>query len=148
MMTKKLTCQKTDVGYLVRLMQGTRVTETLGAFFEEEGISAGVISAIGALEAVELGYFDRAARTYLRKTFSEIYELVSFTGNISLVDGVPFMHAHAILSNADYTPIAGHFFDATVAVTMEAYIQPFSVTITREPDETTGLKLLKLPHSR
>jgi predicted DNA-binding protein with PD1-like motif len=49
-----------------------------------------------------------------------------------------------VLGDPDYRPVAGHFFDGTVAVTMEIYITIFREKITRSPDEETGLNLLEL----
>ncbi len=143
-MEKGLTYQRVDDGYLVRLPKGAAVTTSLIEFLSEEHVYTGTLRAIGALQEVELGYFDLANKTYLRKSFPGIYELVSFSGNISLVDAKPFIHAHAILSDANFSPIAGHFFDATVAVTMEVHVSPVSQTISREIDPETELKLLKL----
>lgn len=143
-MEKGLTYQRVDDGFLVRLPKGAAVMTSLIAFLSEEHVHAGTLSAIGALQQIELGYFDLAKKTYLRKSFPGVYELVSFIGNIALVDETPFIHAHAILSDANFVPIAGHFFDATVAVTMEVHISPLSQSISREIDPATELKLLKL----
>ncbi len=141
---QQLPCTFLEVegGYLLRLMKGAPVMHTLEAFLARQEIYGGVISAIGALEAVELGYFHREKREYQRRKFSGVYELVSFTGNISRVEGKPFVHAHAVLSDAEYRPIGGHFFEGIVAVTVEAYIRRLSGNIRRTPDEETGLKLL------
>ncbi|RMG40749.1 MAG: DNA-binding protein [Methanobacteriota archaeon] len=131
-------------GFLLRIYPEYPVMATLQEFLEKEKIGAGSLTAIGALKEVELGYFYLNEKTYSRKKFEGIYELVSFIGNISIVEGKPFVHAHAVLSGPDYHPIAGHFFDGIVAVTMEVHLQPSSESITREDDTTTGLKLLKL----
>jgi predicted DNA-binding protein with PD1-like motif len=131
-------------GYILRLQRGARVMETLNKFIKAKKIAAGMISAIGAVEDVELGYFRLSDKQYLRKHFPDIYELVSFSGNISYVEGEPFVHTHAVLGDPDYRPVAGHFFDGTVAVTMEIYITVFKEKITRSPDDETGLKLLNI----
>ncbi len=143
-MEKGLSYQRVDDGFMVRLPKGSPVMTSLVDFLSEKHVYSGTLQAIGALQQIELGYFDLAKKTYLRKSFPGIYELVSFTGNINLVDEKPFIHAHAILSDANFIPIAGHFFDATVAVTMEVHISPVSQKISREIDPETELKLLKL----
>jgi predicted DNA-binding protein with PD1-like motif len=139
-----LTYRAVEGSYVVRLQRGSRVMETLNEFIKAKKIAAGVVSAIGAVEDVELGYFRLSDRQYLRKHFPDIYELVFFSGNISYVKGEPFVHAHAVLSDPDYRPIAGHFFDGTVAVTLEVYVTVFEEKITRSHDEETGLNLLDL----
>ncbi len=68
------------------------------------------------------------------------------TGNIALVDGKPFIHAHAVLSAMDdaLSCVGAHIKEAEVAVTLEVYLTPFASACTREYDEETGLKLLKI----
>lgn len=139
-----LTYRAVEGGYILRFQRGVRVVETLAKFIKAKKIAGGTVSAIGAVEDVELGYFRLSDKQYLRKHFPDIYELVSFTGNISYVEGEPFVHAHAILGDPGYRPLAGHFFDGTVAVTMEIYITVFKEKITRSPDVETGLKLLDI----
>jgi predicted DNA-binding protein with PD1-like motif len=140
----QLTCRVVEGGYLLRLQRGARVMETLLKFIKTKQIAAGVVSAIGAVEDVELGYFRLADKQYLRKHFSDIYELVSFAGNISYINNEPVVHAHAVLSDPGCQPVAGHFFDGTVAVTMEVFLRVFEEKITRSLDEETGLNLLDL----
>lgn len=131
-------------GYLLRLPRGARVMETLLDFIREKNIGGGALSAIGALEEVELGYFRLSDQQYLRKKLEGIYELVSFTGNLSYVDGQPMLHAHAVLGDPGFQTVAGHFFDGTVAVTLEVHLTVFSEKVARRRDEETGLNLLDL----
>ncbi len=130
-----------EQGYGIRLHKGEAVTQSLQAFFRKHRISTATLWAIGALEKVRLGYFDRQQKRYLEKEFPGVYELVGFTGNVSLVDGEPFLHAHAVLAGPDYVTFGGHFFEATVAVTMEVVLFTLPVTIQRKWDQETGLKL-------
>ncbi|MCB9088438.1 MAG: ribonuclease HI [Calditrichae bacterium] len=141
---ERLRYRAVEGGYLLRLQRGARVMETLNSFILRRQIAGGTVSAIGALEDVDLGYFRLSDRQYLRQNFPGIYELISFMGNISYVEGKPFVHAHATLGDEQYRPVAGHFFDGTVAVTMEIYIRTFSEKVVREADDETGLKLLAL----
>ncbi len=137
-----LSYRAVEGGYLLRLPRGARVMETLLNFIREKNIGGGAFSAIGALEEVELGYFRLSDHQYLRKKLNGIYELVSFSGNVSYVDGQPMVHAHAVLGDPDFQTVAGHFFDGAVAVTMEVYLTVFSDKIARRREEETGLNLL------
>ena len=100
------------------------------------------ISGIGALKEIELGYYDLHHKTYDRKTFADDYELLSFTGNITLKDGEYYPHIHVALGGPDYQVIGGHLFSATVAVTAELVITPLAKLPTRKFDEQTGLSLI------
>lgn len=136
--------QSVEGGFLVRLHRNEEVNETLTNFLKEQEIQGGIVSGIGAVEKVTLGYFDRDKKEYLRREFNEIYEVVSYQGNISYVDDEPFIHAHIILGDREYKTHAGHFFEGTVAVTMEIFIKAFGEKIIREADNDLQLNLLKL----
>jgi len=140
----RLDYRAVEGGYLLRLPRGARVMETLLDFIREKNIDGGALSAIGAVEEVELGYFRLSDHQYLRKKLNGIYELVAFSGNVSYVDGQPMVHAHAVLGDPGFQTVAGHFFDGAVAVTMEIYLTVFSDKIARRRDEETGLNLLDL----
>ena len=131
-----------DTGYVVRLDLNEEVIETLTNFVEKEGLAGGTISGIGALKDVTLGYFDPERKEYIKKTFPKEMELVQLTANITHVDGKPFIHAHAIVSGADYIARAGHLFSATIAITGEMFVLPTDTRIKRSLDPVTGAKLM------
>lgn len=136
--------KKLDLGYFIRLERGEFVMRSLLEFLAKKQIQGGVVNGIGALEHVIIGYFDLSKKEYLQKKFSEIYEVVSFQGNISLVDNKPFVHTHIVLGDRNYHPHAGHFFEGKVAVTMELFVHVFEKALKRQSDQLTSLNLLKL----
>jgi predicted DNA-binding protein with PD1-like motif len=131
-------------GVVLRLDRGEMVTGTLEDFLNREEIRGGTVTGLGGVEKVELGYYDLASRTYRRKRVEGIVELVTYSGNISVLDGRSFIHAHAVVSGPDFTPFSGHFFDARVALTGEFIIRPASWSIERRHDDATGLNLMNL----
>lgn len=131
-------------GYLVRCDIDDEVVSTLTRFAAENKISSGTVIGIGALKDVVLGYFDLAKKEYLRKEFSGIYELLSLSGNFAKLNSETILHCHAVISDADYNVTGGHLFSGVIAVTGEFYIRPGSGIIKREPDEFTGLNLIKI----
>jgi len=129
--------------YLVVLERGEKVIESLTQFAAEKELLGASISAIGAVENAELGAYVLSKKEYIRKTFSEeIYELIQFTGNLSLKQGKPYIHAHATLGRHDFSVFGGHFFEATVGVAFEADIRPLGVMPTRHHDEKIGLDVI------
>lgn len=136
----------TERGYLITLSRGEKVREALTALCKKEGIFSGVFHAIGAVEDAEIGYYDLSTRSYFFKTFREAMEVASMIGNVAEVDGAPFLHIHAALSKMDESLacVGAHIAEATVAVTLEVFLTPFSVPVKRVYDEETGLKLLSL----
>lgn len=131
-------------GFLVRLFRDEKVTETLLVFIKEKEILGGSITGIGAIEGVTLGYFDRNKKQYVQREFNDVYEVVSYKGNISYVKNEPFIHAHILLGDGEFQSHAGHFFEGTVAVTMEIFVRITNDKIVREKDNDLQLNLLRL----
>jgi len=137
--------QKFTGGYLIRLERGEEVTEALTKFLAEKGIHAGTVTGLGGVGDAELGFYDLPNKTYLRKKFPGNLELVSYLGNITLVEGKPFIHAHAVISGLDYAAHSGHFFGARVTITGEFVVRPEDWEVKRSADDYSGLKLMDIP---
>lgn len=138
--------RKTEKGYIIKLVRGEELITTLTAFCDERGIQAAVFQGIGAIERVQIGYYDLNTREYFFKQEEGIFEVASMQGNVALVDGKPFIHAHAVLSRCDETLscIGAHIKEAYVAVTLEIFLTPLDTSISRTLNDDVGLKLLDL----
>lgn len=135
-------------GVVLRLDRGEMVTGMLEEYLNRDGIRGGTVTGLGGVEDVELGYYDLASRTYQRRRVEGIVELVTYSGNISMLDDRPFIHAHAVVSGPDFKPYSGHFFDARVALTGEFVIRPADWSIERRHDAATGLNLMDIVDRR
>ena len=135
---------KKGTAYLVVLDRGEDVLETLTKFLEEQGITGGQIHGIGALKDNVLGYFSLEKKDYQKFEVEDSCELINFHGNISLVDGKPFIHAHAVLCPPNFEVRGGHYFSGTVSVTGEFYVYPFEHKVERAFDDEVKLNLIKL----
>lgn len=125
-------------GYLVRLDRGEEVIEALTSFAARRKIGCGFLQGIGAVENAEIGYFDLARKRYRRRTIAPVAEAVGLSGNISLLDGKPFIHAHIILAGPDQKVTGGHLFSAAVAITLEIYVRVIRGRLIRKHDPKTG----------
>lgn len=134
--------RKTDKGYIIRLLTGEKLIETLTTFCTEQKIYSGIFQAIGAVAHAEIGYYHLTEKSYQWKELDEDLEIVNMTGNVALVEGNPFLHIHTILSDAELHCYGGHLKEAKVGATCEIYLTDFQTDISRIYDETTGLKLL------
>ena len=131
--------------YILRLQKDEDVLPTMIAFCKKRGIKSGSFKAIGAVKESKIGYYDLASKKYGTIEYPEEREVASMIGNVSLVDGAPFIHAHAILSDMKRNePIGGHVFEAKVAVTLEVHLTAFNESISRALDNDIGLKLLDI----
>ncbi|NNF06679.1 MAG: DNA-binding protein [Candidatus Eisenbacteria bacterium] len=130
--------------FVLRLERGEEIHETLKAFARDKGIEGAVVSGIGAVQSAELGFYHLDRQEYERRALPEITELLSLQGNLCLLEGKPFLHAHVVLMKSDFTLAGGHLFAATIAVTGEFHIQP-TESMVRLPDPKVGLPLLNCP---
>lgn len=133
-----------DIGYVVRLQRGEEVVSSLIHFAAKVNLKSGFVTGLGAISDVKLGYFDIESKDYITRTLAGDFELISLTGNFSILEGKPFLHAHVVIADRDLKPYAGHLYTAKVAVTGEFMITSAGVEIARELDDETGLNLLKL----
>ena len=113
---------------------------------KDAGVSAGSLSGLGAVNNTEIAYYDLETKEYLTKRFEDDREVVSLVGNVALVEGEPFIHAHVALGDRDMQMVGGHLVEATVAVTLEVSISVIpDATFQRTLNDMIGLKLLQLP---
>jgi len=132
-----------DAGmHFLRLDRGEELVAAVTAYCDERRIRSAHVAGIGAVEDVELGYYDLEAKEYLRRRLRGIFELLSLAGNITQVDGKAFLHAHAVLGAQDFTLTGGHFFSGNIAVTGEIHLVETHLELTRAMNEEVGLKLV------
>lgn len=134
--------KKTDKGYIIRLFRGEKIVEELIKFCEAENIHGGWINGFGGVRFTEIGFFHAEKKEYEFTSFTNDLEIVSLIGNIALVDGKPFIHAHMVVSGERLQCFAGHLKEATVGPTCEIYLANFDQDLIRIYDSEIGLKLL------
>jgi predicted DNA-binding protein with PD1-like motif len=139
--------QQFDGRSIVRLDPGETLMGTLVGFLQSQGIEFASLTAAGAVEWVQLGYFNPATRSYEFREFPEQLEVVSFEGNASRKDGQPWLHLHGVFGRRDFSTIGGHIKDLRVRPTLEIWLRTESVAVRRIHDQPTGLELLDLPTS-
>lgn len=106
------------------------------------GIWAGAIQVMGALQGAKVGFYDQWSKTYRELTFAKPLEIVSGMGNVSLRDGKPFVHLHLSLSDEEGKVFGGHAMEGCTVFAAEYIIMPLTgATPLRVFDETTGLYL-------
>jgi uncharacterized protein len=65
-------------------------------------------------------------------------------GNISLKDGEPFVHAHAVLSDDEGKVRGGHLLGGTIFAAEVHVTELLGETLARRLDNVTGLSLWDL----
>ena len=113
---------------VARLDDGEDVISSIMALSKKHGLKGGlIVSGIGMLEDVVLGFFD--GEKYLEKRLEGSYELVGMHGSIA--EGS--VHIHAVLGDEDCGAKSGHLLRAKVKVQNELMIQRFDdIELTRK----------------
>jgi uncharacterized protein len=120
------------------------VRENLLEFANANRCGDAHLSAIGAFSNVTLGYFDRQRKVYKEIPIQEQVEVLSLSGNITLADGKPKLHAHIVVGKSDGTAHGGHFLGGRVWPTLEMILTELPVHLRRAHDSETGLALISL----
>jgi hypothetical protein len=126
-----------------RFHTGDDILERLTQLAIAQNVKAGSLSAIGALQRAVVGFFVGEGQ-YSSVLVKGPLELLSCTGNISLKDGTPFVHAHMTVANHKGRAYGGHIMrGCIVGPTFEATVHVYDdIRLTRDYDETTKLYLL------
>ena len=127
--------------YYISLDRNEYVNESLLKICNDEDIQSGWISGVGAVYDIEVGYYDIHKQDYLRKIFTDDYELLSLSGNLSIKEGNKFIHTHIAFSDTDFRAYGGHLFDAKVAAAGEFMIDSGKTKINRQYNQEIGLHL-------
>ena len=128
--------------HLVRLNTGEDVLQAITDYAAEAGIEAAWMTYLGAVSQASLRYYDQDQRVYQDLEIDEHLEVLSGVGNVSLLDGDPFVHTHAAFADASGNAVGGHLNFGTTVWALEVRIQElFGEALVREPDDCTSLSL-------
>ena len=130
--------------HMGRLPTGSDLLLGLTELCAKNDIRAGQVSLIGALLSAKLGWWDDVNKQYHTFDVDHTTEILHGAGNVSMLDGKPFVHLHLTLSHGDHPAIGGHVFEGC-----KVYVTEYVITaldgepLTRHLDDATGLKLWK-----
>lgn len=129
--------------YFIRFDPNENVLELLTQLISVEEIKSGFFTAVGALKFAKLRYFDQNSHDFLEKTFEEGMEITSFSGNITVMSGNPYIHPHIVLGRSDFSTISGHLAEGIVGPTVEMVLIRTKVFVDRIADSGIGLNIFK-----
>lgn len=132
--------------FLVRLEKGEEVIHSIEEFCKKEHIQNAFLSALGSVENPTLAHYLVTTKHYTEKQLQGIYELTNLTGNVTLFERKPIVHAHVSLSDEEMHALGGHLVSAVVSATIELTVTQLDSKIEKKHSEEIGLKLLDLSH--
>lgn len=108
--------------FLCSLDHDAEIVASITNLAERLGVEVGAVAAIGALKRAEIGYYDQENHEYRAIEIDRPMEIASLIGNLSIRDGKPFLHAHAVLADSEGNVRGGHLSSGTVFAA-EVYLQ-------------------------
>lgn len=130
--------------FTIRVKHDVDIIEYLTGFAKENCLSAATFTALGALKNGRLGFYDQKKHVYGELVLSGPVELACCVGNVSLKDGEPFVHAHAVLSDEAGNVKGGHLLGGSVFAAEVQVTELLGVKLVRRGDDVTGLSLWDL----
>lgn len=128
--------------WMGKLRHGADLLEELTEICKENSIQLGRVEAIGAVQKAVIGYYHQDKREYEFLTLDQHLEILNLTGNISIKDGSPMVHAHITLADAKGNAVGGHLSPGTIIFACECIIESYEgVILERGFDDETGLPL-------
>jgi len=115
---------KNDV--FMRLEPGEYLMKSLLNLAEKEDINFAIlVSGVGMIEGLEMGWFCVNDNNYDTYRVAGTYDLASVSGNIALFEGKRRAHVHITANRPDFSTISGHLIDCRCHVTMEIGLRLF-----------------------
>ena len=135
--------RKLDVGhsFFVRVKYDSEIINFVTELAKENAIMTATFTAIGALKYAKLGFYDQEKHEYLETLLLAPQEIASCVGNISIKEGEPFVHAHAVLADHDGYTKAGHLLEGKVFAAEVHLTELIGEKLVRKNDAVTGLSL-------
>ena len=134
--------------HLLRIPTGDDLLGSLEDFVMANRIETAWLSYLGAVQTAALRYYDQTEREYCDFHIHHHLEVLSGMGNVSLLDGQPFIHTHAVFADASGRAFGGHVNHGcevwALEVKIEELVGPSPIRLF---DEATGLSLWNRPEA-
>ena len=127
--------------YMVRIDLGEDIVDSLKKLCEDEQIRLGRVEAIGAADHAVIGVYDLLKKEYYPEQLDEFMEIASLNGNITAMDGKPYIHLHAVLADQRHVIHGGHVLEMRVGATCEMFVTVLDGEVKRQKDEGLGINL-------
>jgi uncharacterized protein len=127
--------------FIVRVEHDSELMSFIANLAKKHHITSATFAAIGALKSAKLGFYDQLTHEYMEDLLVTPQEVASCTGNVSLKDGMPFVHAHAVLSDQSGNTRGGHLIEGKVFAAEVHLFELLGEKVERKKDDVTDLSL-------
>ena len=128
--------------HVLRLEQGMDIVDAITGCATERGIRAAWFTYLGAVSRASLRYYDQVGHAYQDFTIDRHLEVLSGVGNVSVLDGAPFVHTHAAFGDEEGNALGGHLNRGCIVFSIEVSLQELiGDSPVRHHDPASGLNL-------
>ena len=138
--------QSIEKVHYIKFEKDKLLLESLTQYAKDNNIKTAEISFIGAVQNVNVMYFNQSNKEYDKHKFEGGHEVLSGLGNVSILEGEPFVHVHMTVADKNGNAFGGHLDEGTKIWLIEAVIkQPtfFGKGIERHFDDELCLSVWK-----
>ena len=142
----KKVIQSIEKVHYIKFEKDELLLESLTQYAKDNNIKTAEISFIGAVQNVNVMYFNKSKKEYDKHNFEGGHEVLSGLGNVSILEGEPFVHVHMTVADKNGNAFGGHLDEGTKIWLIEAVIkQPsfFGKGIERHFDDELCLSVWK-----
>lgn len=129
---------------MVRVKHNSNFIQFITDLAVEKKIKVATFTAVGALKWAKLGFYDQLKHEYQEIKLDSPFEIACCLGNISIKDGKPFVHAHAVLADKKGDTKAGHLLEGKVFAAEVHLRELKGAKLERKYDVITGLSLWEI----
>jgi len=134
---------KSNQTFIFRVKPNEELVQSISQYCKSHSINSGVIiSIIGSVKSVKLGFLKELPGKYITKEFPGPLEIVSAQGTIATFKNEFALHIHILVSDENHA-VGGHLNEARIFSTAEVVIAKSDRQIIRRFDNYTGLKELE-----
>ena len=100
----KKVIQSIEKVHYIKFEKDELLLESLTQYAKDNNIKTAEISFIGAVQNVNVMYFNQSKKEYDKHKFEGGHEVLSGLGNVSILEGKPFVHVHmTVADTVSYT---------------------------------------------
>ncbi len=129
---------------LLRLDRGEEILTQIKELATTEKIKLAHITALGAVDDLEVGVYKVSEQKYYANHFTGDFEIVSLTGTIDTMNDEFYTHVHISVGDDHGHVFGGHLTRARVSATCEMVVRLIDGRLDRQRDSVTGLNLWQL----
>ena len=126
---------------VLRVDRGEELMSAFTTVCEKEGIRLGSIVGLGAADHLVMGLYDVSEQKFNETRLDIPLEITSIVGNITEMDGKPYLHVHINAADAEGHAYGGHLKEVRISGTAEIFITVMDGHVGREKDSITGTGL-------